>query len=91
MEYAEFIKSEFVPDYPLVGLLHWDEKILPEIFGEGNVDRLPVLVSGDGVDKLLDVPKLYSGTGYNAFMAVHNLLESWKLTPKDEAMSFGMT
>lgn len=52
--------SEFVPDFSL--LLHWDGKILPEIFGVGDVDRLPVLVSGDGLDKLLGVPKLASRT-----------------------------
>jgi len=39
-----------------------DGKILPEIFGQGKVDRLPVLVSGDGTEKLLGVPKLAAGT-----------------------------
>ena len=29
--------SEFVTDFPL--LLHWDEKILLEIFGNGYVDH----------------------------------------------------
>jgi hypothetical protein len=45
--------------------IHWDGKILPEIFGAGNVNCLPVLVSDDGVDKLFGVPKLSSGTEYN--------------------------
>jgi len=39
-ELAETIRSEFVADHPLV--LNWAGKILPEIFGAGNVDRLPV-------------------------------------------------
>jgi len=43
-------------------VVHWDGKILPEIFGQGKVDRLPVLVSGDGTKKLLGVPKLAAGT-----------------------------
>jgi len=76
-EHAETIRSEFAADHPLV--LHWDGKILPEIFGAGNVDRLPVLVTGDGAEKLLGVPKVASGTGYNESLAVYNLLESWKL------------
>ncbi|KAF0708425.1 Uncharacterized protein FWK35_00031509, partial [Aphis craccivora] len=51
----------FKPDCPLT--VHWDGKILPDITGKDNVDRLPILVSGDGVSKLLSVPKLESGTG----------------------------
>ena len=54
IEHAKSIMAEFVPNHPLV--LHWDGKILPELFGSGDVDRLPVLVSGDGIDKLLGVP-----------------------------------
>ena len=55
--------AEFVPNCPL--LLHWDGKILLEIFGSWEVDRLPVLISGDGIDKLLGAPKLASRTGLN--------------------------
>ena len=88
-EHAETIRSEFAADHPLV--LHWDGKILPEIFGAGNVDRLPVLVTEDGVEKLLGVPKVASGTGYNESLAVYNLLESWKLTEKVQALCFDTT
>jgi len=56
--------AEFVPNHSLV--LHWDGKILSEIYGSGDIDHLhAVLVSGDGIDKLLGVPKLASGTGFN--------------------------
>ena len=44
-------------------MVHWDGKILPEMRGQGKVDRLPILVSGDGMEKLLGVPKLAAGTG----------------------------
>ena len=73
MEHAEAARSEFVPEYPLV--LHWDEKILPENYAAGNVDHMPVLIAGDGVDKLLSVVNLASETEYNGSMAAHNLLE----------------
>lgn len=54
MEHAEVERSEFVPpDYP-------------GIFRAGNVNRLPVLVSGDGVYKLFGVPKLASVSGYKS-------------------------
>lgn len=66
------IKSNFKPTCPLV--IHWDGKILPAIFGEGSVDRLPVLVSGDGMDKLLGVSKVSSGTGENEANAVYKLV-----------------
>ena len=60
-ELAASIKAAFAPNVSLV--LHFDEKILPEISGAGQVNRLPVLVTGDGIEKLLGVPKLPSGTG----------------------------
>ena len=76
-------KREFHPDYPLV--VHWDGKILPDILGLGEVDRLLVLVSGDGTEKLLGVPKLASGTGENGAQAVYMQLEEWGLTNKVQA------
>ncbi|GBO12597.1 hypothetical protein AVEN_253931-1 [Araneus ventricosus] len=43
-------EAEFVPNYtpkcPIT--IHWDIKILPDIVGIEIVDRLPVIVSGDG-------------------------------------------
>ena len=55
-EHAESTRAEFAPDFPLV--VHWDGKILPEISGLGEVDRLPVLVSEDGMEKLLGISKI---------------------------------
>jgi len=54
-EMSKAIMDNFEPICPLV--LHWDGKILPEIVGEGSIDRLPVLVSGDGMDKTLGCAK----------------------------------
>lgn len=53
-------------------IVHWDGKILPDILGTEKTDRLSVLVSIDGKEKLLGVPKLVSGTGANAANAVYN-------------------
>jgi hypothetical protein len=90
-DHAESAIDTFVPEYPLV--LHWDRNsnILPEIFGNKKVDRLPVLVSGDGLDKLLGVPKLAAGTALNEAKAIYDLLQVWKLTDKVQAMSFDTT
>ena len=84
-DYAESTRGEFLPEYPLV--LHWDSKILPQIVGCGEVHRLPVLVSGDGMDKLLSVPKLSSGTANNEATAVYDLLQLWNLKDKVEALT----
>jgi len=88
-EFAEAAVMEYNPCYPIV--VHWDGKILPEICGQGKVDRLPVLVSGDGTEKLLGVPKLAAGTGDQEAEAVYSLLKQWGLVDKVQAMSFDTT
>src|SRR6218665_1206407 len=60
---------------PLV--VHWDGKLLQDLTWREHVYRLPVLVSGYGVNKLLGVPKLTSGTGENTAAAVYTLLQDW--------------
>ena len=88
-EFAESTLMEYKPGCPIVA--HWNGKILPEIFGQGKVDRLPVLVSGDGTEKLLGVPKLYAGTGEQEAEAVYSLLKKWRLVDQVQAMSFDTT
>ena len=52
---AEEIKQSFSPKTPLT--VHWDGKILPQDeISRG--DRLAILVTGQGVEKLLGVPRL---------------------------------
>ncbi len=60
-EVAEELKKSFAPDVFLT--VHWDSKLLPDVTGMKKVDRLAVVVSGSGVEKLLGVPKMVSGTG----------------------------
>ena len=57
---AANLKAEFRTGVPLT--IHRDGKLLEDICSEEIVNRLPVLVSGVGVDQLLAVPKLLSGT-----------------------------
>ena len=56
------IKASFDPAVPLI--MHWDGKIMEDFTGPGRerVDRLPILVSGQNLVKLLSVPKLLDGT-----------------------------
>lgn len=88
-EHTESVRADFSPNCPLV--VHWDGKILPEIDGVGKVDRLPVLVSGEDVNKLLGVPKLPSGTADHIASAVHEMIKEWNLAGKIQAMSFDTT
>ena len=89
LEHTELTKQGFAPKHLLV--VHWDGKILPEICGSGKVDHLPVIVSGDGEEKLLGVPKLNAGTGVIESTEVYRLLQAWKLTENVQAMSFDTT
>ncbi|KAG0728480.1 hypothetical protein GWK47_032372 [Chionoecetes opilio] len=56
-----------------------------------NVERLPILVSGNGTVQLLNVPKLPSGTGSERAKAVVGALKDWDLTERISGMSFDTT
>ena len=86
---AEDIKKSFKPSVPLT--VHWDGKIVPAVDGGPAVDRLPVLVSGDGVEKLLAVPCLPNGTGEATANAVVTTLEDWGVENRVMALSFDTT
>ena len=83
------IKKSFNPNIPLT--VHWDGKLLPALTGTDKVDRLPVIVSGGGLSKLLGVPKLPSGTGQAMAKAVIDCLEDWCVKDRIQAMSFDTT
>ncbi|ESO04094.1 hypothetical protein HELRODRAFT_173172 [Helobdella robusta] len=71
-ELALEIRRNFSADVPLA--VHWDGKFLLDLTGNQKVDRLPIVVAGAGVEKLLSVPKLESGTGERQATAVHECL-----------------
>lgn len=83
------LKNEFTVDVPLT--VHWDGKIIEDIVGNETVDRLPILVSGKGIDQLLSVPKLESGTGEAIATAVFETVESWGITDQVKCLSFDTT
>ena len=88
-EFAENIKADFSADVPLV--VHWDGKMVESLTTKEHVDRLPVLVSGKGVEKLLGVPKLQGGSGEQQAAADHAALEEWQITDRVKAMRFDTT
>ncbi|ESO00474.1 hypothetical protein HELRODRAFT_175915 [Helobdella robusta] len=56
------IKNTFLPNTPLVA--HFDGKLLPDFNGV-NIDRLPIVVSGKNVEKLIAIPKVKTGCSLN--------------------------
>ena len=74
---VETQKSEFAPNTPLVA--HFDGKLLPNSNGrmEELVDRMPIVVSGVNMEKLLEIPKLPTSTGEMMGNAVVQALREW--------------
>ena len=63
---------------------------MAELTGSDHVDRLPVLVSGNGVSQLLSVARS-TGTGEDQARAVVEALEEWGLTDRIVGLSFDTT
>ncbi|CAH0382016.1 unnamed protein product [Bemisia tabaci] len=83
---AKRIQNNFAPDVPLT--VHWDGKLLPSLTGREKVDRLPILVSGYGIDQLLAVAPLSSGTGKLQASAVYEAIDAWNLRDKVKSKCF---
>lgn len=86
---AESLKDAFQPQTTLT--IHWDGKMLEDITGHETVDRLPILVSGKGVDQLLAVAKLPDGKGETMASAIFESILSWRLSEKIKCMCFDTT
>lgn len=87
-EIAREIRASFEANVPLT--VHWDGKIVQEWSGE-KVDRLAILVSGHGVEKLLATPKLQHGTGQAQADAVLKTLAYWDIEDRIVGLSFDTT
>ncbi|KAL4090708.1 hypothetical protein QTP88_025495 [Uroleucon formosanum] len=72
-------------------VVHWDSKILPNMIGTENVDRLPVIITAPNVEQLLGVPHLSSGTGKEISSAVYDTLKDWSMLEKVQAFVFDTT
>ena len=86
---ATNLRSEFSATVPLT--VHWDGKLMEDLTSHQHVDHLPVLISGAGVEQLLGVPKLSSGTGEAQASAVVQCLEVWGIQDQMTALCFDTT
>lgn len=88
-EAAKYIKESFSANGPLI--VHWDSKLMPDLIGSETVDRLAIIVSGENTSKLLKVPKLQSGTGFETSQAVYDCLQEWNISNQIQGFSFDTT
>ncbi|KAG0721222.1 hypothetical protein GWK47_006496 [Chionoecetes opilio] len=87
-EKAAELKEKFAPDVPLT--LHWDGKLMPSLTNEGVVDRLPILVSGEGVEKILAVP-ITDGKAEPTANTIHSVISEWAISDRIRALCFDTT
>ncbi|XP_050528083.1 uncharacterized protein LOC126898185 [Daktulosphaira vitifoliae] len=66
--------------------IHRDGKLLPSLSGHQLVERLPIIVSNNNIEQLLDVPEISSGSGQSQAAAVYAALEKWGLTDKVKSL-----
>ncbi|XP_011704858.1 PREDICTED: uncharacterized protein LOC105460119, partial [Wasmannia auropunctata] len=90
-EIAEALRTTFQKSELDAITVHWDGKMLPALMGKEQVDRLPVLISYKGSEKLLGIPAISSGTGNKQACAVYELLNEWELCDKVQALCFDTT
>lgn len=72
-------------------VVHWDGKVLPDLVGNLNVERIAVLVSYNGETKFLGAPKLISATGENIATVVFETINKWNIKDHVKGMSFDTT
>jgi len=85
------LKEQFHSDASLI--VDWDGKLLPDLTGNGKVDRLPFITSDNrmGVNQLLGFVKLYKGTGESQASPVAKLVRQWGLADRVNGMCFNTT
>ena len=71
--------------------VHWDSKLMKHLTGQTFVDRLPVLVSGNGISQLLAIAKIPSSTGDLQANAVVKTLKHWNIADVVYAICFDTT
>jgi len=89
-KFVEEFKARFPGKIHLI--VHWDGKLLENLTSKQHVDRLPVIVTGDGgFSQLLGVPRIASGTGEAQASAVKCVLEEWHLCERVGGLCFDTT
>lgn len=86
---ATQILERFDPSTPLV--LHWDGKMMPNAELNQKVDRIAIVVTGDGVSQHLATPYLVQSDAEKQAELVFKIVKKWKLLDKIQFLSFDTT
>ncbi|KAG7166435.1 hypothetical protein Hamer_G005536, partial [Homarus americanus] len=85
---AETDRKSFSPDEPL--LLHWDGKLLPDVQNT-IASRIAIVVTFNGQEKLLGVPKKERETGEAQAEACLEAIKSWNVEKLVKGLVFDTT
>ncbi|KAG7160665.1 hypothetical protein Hamer_G029582, partial [Homarus americanus] len=85
---AETDRKSFSPDEPL--LLHWDGKLLPDVQNT-TASRIAIVVTFNGQEKLLGVPKKERETGEAQAEACLEATKSWNVEKLVKGLVFDTT
>ncbi|KAG7165343.1 hypothetical protein Hamer_G007156 [Homarus americanus] len=85
---AETDRKSFSPDEPL--LLHWDGKLLPDVQNT-TASRIAIVVTFNGQEKLLGVPKKERETGEAQAEACLEAIKSWNVEKLVKGLVFDTT
>ena len=73
---AKALKKDFHVNVPLV--VHWDGRLMADLSGNEYMDRLAVLISGNGISQLLKLG-ITTRTGEDQARVVVEALQEWNL------------
>ena len=72
-------------------VLHWDSKLLPTLCGAEKKDRLPIIVTFQGKEKLLEISEIPAATGQDQATAVFQTVQKWGIEENIQALCFDTT
>lgn len=84
----KIIEKFTASDQPLT--IHWDTKLLSTITGKSE-DRLAIIATAPGLEQIIDMPDIPSGTGAEISSAVYDALEDKHILERTEAFVFDTT
>ena len=87
---SRYLEAEF-KTYGKLLIIHWEGKLTVYVTGDEKVDRLPNIVSCDGVDQLQAVPQLTNSTGQAISDAINQTINEWNSADDIKAFSFDTT
>ncbi|XP_074108503.1 uncharacterized protein LOC141533487 isoform X1 [Cotesia typhae] len=67
-------------------VIHWDGKLIPDSMTCKRIERLPVLITCNGQEKILGIPALPDGCGSTQAEEIFNIICEWSLNHSVKAL-----